>query len=104
MQKYKNFSSNIKAIKRKNGIKNMIIDIKKFTEWAYQEGSEDSRVSELGDQQKLSSINDREKKRLTTNEERLGTCGIISRDLTLASLEPQGERSKGLAQKKYLKK
>ena len=97
MQKYKNFSSNIKET---NGVKNMIIDFKQFIEWAYQEGSEDSRVSELGDQQKLSNINDREKKRLTTNEESLGTCGIISRDLTLVSLKPQGEKSKGLAQKK----
>lgn len=84
-------------------IKN-IIEITKFIEWAYQQGSEDTRVSELGDQQKLSNINDTEKKRLTANEESLGTCGIISRDLTLVSLEPQGERSKRLAQEKYLKK
>ena len=41
---------------------------------------------------------------MTANEESLGTCGIISRDLTLVSLEPQGERSKRLAQEKYLKK
>ena len=32
MQKYKNFSSNIKET---NGVKNMIIDFKQFIEWAY---------------------------------------------------------------------
>lgn len=37
-------------------------------------------------------------------KQRLGTCGIISRDLTLASLEPQGERSKGLGPEKVFEK